>query len=31
MRYNSHRYYDPTIGRYITQDPSELRGRSGHV
>nr|WP_072308826.1 RHS repeat-associated core domain-containing protein [Hafnia alvei] len=26
MHYNRHRYYDPTIGRYITQDPIGLRG-----
>ena len=26
LHYNRHRYYDPTIGRYITQDPIGLRG-----
>ena len=26
LHYNLHRYYDPTIGRYITQDPIGLRG-----
>ncbi|TDS88438.1 RHS repeat-associated protein [Rahnella sp. BIGb0236] len=24
--YNRHRYYDPTLGRYITQDPIGLLG-----
>ncbi len=24
LHYNRHRYYDPTIGRYITQDPIGL-------
>ena len=26
LHYNRHRYYDPTIGRYITQDPIGLFG-----
>ncbi|WHP30888.1 RHS repeat-associated core domain-containing protein [Trabulsiella odontotermitis] len=26
LHYNRHRYYDPTQGRYITQDPIGLRG-----
>jgi RHS repeat-associated protein len=26
LHYNRHRYYDPNLGRYITQDPIELRG-----
>ncbi|TBL89118.1 RHS repeat-associated core domain-containing protein [Hafnia alvei] len=26
LHYNRHRYYDPTIGRYITQDPIGLTG-----
>jgi len=26
LYYNRHRYYDPTIGRYITQEPIGLRG-----
>ena len=26
QHYNRHRYYDPTIGRYITQDPIGLDG-----
>ncbi|MCE9886317.1 RHS repeat-associated core domain-containing protein, partial [Obesumbacterium proteus] len=26
LHYNRHRYYDPTIGRYITQDPIGLSG-----
>ncbi|TBL40606.1 RHS repeat protein, partial [Hafnia alvei] len=26
LHYNRHRYYDPTIGRYITQDPIGLDG-----
>ncbi len=26
LHYNSHRYYDPTLGRYITQDPIGLLG-----
>ncbi|MEG2552969.1 MAG: RHS repeat-associated core domain-containing protein, partial [Hafnia sp.] len=26
LHFNRHRYYDPTIGRYITQDPIELEG-----
>ncbi|QIP54874.1 RHS repeat-associated core domain-containing protein [Hafnia alvei] len=26
LHYNRHRYYDPMIGRYITQDPIGLRG-----
>jgi len=26
LHYNQHRYYDPTIGRYITQDPIGLFG-----
>ncbi|ECJ2552663.1 hypothetical protein FNJ20_02385, partial [Salmonella enterica subsp. salamae] len=24
--YNRHRYYDPLLGRYITQDPIGLEG-----
>jgi RHS repeat-associated protein len=26
LHYNRHRYYDPTLGRYITQDPIGLLG-----
>ena len=26
LYYNRHRYYDPRIGRYINQDPIDLRG-----
>ena len=26
LHYNRHRYYDPMLGRYITQDPIGLRG-----
>lgn len=26
MHYNRHRYYDPALGRYISQDPIGLRG-----
>lgn len=26
LHYNRHRYYDPRLGRYITQDPSGLAG-----
>jgi len=26
LHYNRHRYYSPTIGRYMTQDPIGLRG-----
>ncbi|WP_312836080.1 RHS repeat-associated core domain-containing protein [Comamonas sp.] len=26
LYYNRHRYYDPAIGRYITQDPIGLAG-----
>ncbi|QRG26818.1 RHS repeat-associated core domain-containing protein [Halomonas binhaiensis] len=26
MHYNRHRYYDPEIGRFITQDPTGLMG-----
>ncbi|MFC6212985.1 RHS repeat-associated core domain-containing protein, partial [Rahnella laticis] len=26
LHYNRHRYYDPALGRYITQDPIGLRG-----
>jgi len=26
MHYNRHRYYDPTLGRYISQDPIGLQG-----
>jgi RHS repeat-associated protein len=26
LHYNRHRYYDPKLGRYITQDPIGLRG-----
>ena len=26
LYYNRHRYYDPTLGRYITQDPIGLLG-----
>jgi RHS repeat-associated protein len=26
LHYNRHRYYDPKLGRYVTQDPIGLRG-----
>ncbi len=26
LHYNRHRYYDPSIGRYVSQDPIGLRG-----
>ncbi|TBL89160.1 hypothetical protein EYY88_03680 [Hafnia alvei] len=28
LHYNRHRYYDPTIGRYITQNPKSSQAQA---